>query len=217
VAPPSRPTSHAHEETALTELLDPEGAHIAALRRLADFTGRRVLELGCGDGRLTLGIARDAASVFAFDPDADAVERGADGISVAVRDRGVHFAAAELVPAALGAQAAWPGRKVVAVVGDGGFLMSGMELATAVQERLPVVVVLVNDGCLTLIKATQQHRYGGRFIGVDLHNPDFGLLARSFGVRYARADEGRFEAELGAALAADEPALIEVRPADARV
>ncbi|MDQ3380723.1 MAG: class I SAM-dependent methyltransferase [Actinomycetota bacterium] len=59
----------------MTELLDPEGAHIAALRRLADFSGQRVLELGCGDGRLTLGIARDAASVFAFDPDADAVER----------------------------------------------------------------------------------------------------------------------------------------------
>jgi len=50
------------------------------------------------------------------------------------------------IPAAIGAKAAWPNRKVVAEVGDGGFLMSGMELATAVQERLPVVVVLVNDG-----------------------------------------------------------------------
>jgi ubiquinone/menaquinone biosynthesis C-methylase UbiE len=59
----------------VTELLDPEGAHIGALRGLADFGGRRVLELGCGDGRLTLGIARDAASVLAFDPDAEAVER----------------------------------------------------------------------------------------------------------------------------------------------
>ncbi len=56
-------------------VLDPEGAHLAALRRLGDFRGRRVLELGCGDGRLTLGIARDAASVLAFDPDAEAVER----------------------------------------------------------------------------------------------------------------------------------------------
>ena len=43
----------------MTEILDPEGAHLAALRRLGDFRGRRVLELGCGDGRLTLGIARD--------------------------------------------------------------------------------------------------------------------------------------------------------------
>ncbi len=59
----------------MTRVLDPEGAHLAALRRLGDFRGRRVLELGCGDGRLTPGIARDAASVLAFDPDAEAVER----------------------------------------------------------------------------------------------------------------------------------------------
>ena len=72
----------------------------------------------------------------------------------------------------------------MAVAGDGGFLMSGMELATAVQERLPVVVVLVNDNSLTLIRATQERRYGGRFIGVDLRNPDFEALARAFGVRY---------------------------------
>jgi ubiquinone/menaquinone biosynthesis C-methylase UbiE len=60
----------------VSRVLDPEGAHIAALRRLADFSGTRVLELGCGDGRLTLGLAADAASVLAFDPEAEAVERG---------------------------------------------------------------------------------------------------------------------------------------------
>ena len=59
----------------MTWLLDPEGAHLAALRRLGDFRGKRVLELGCGDGRLTVGIARDAAHVFGFDPEADAIER----------------------------------------------------------------------------------------------------------------------------------------------
>ena len=110
------------------------------------------------------------------------------------------------LPAALGAKAAFPERTVVAVVGDGGFLMSGMELATAVQERLPVVVVLVNDNSLTLIRATQERRYGGRFIGVDLHNPDFGALARAFGVRYARADsDDAFETALREALDADRP------------
>lgn len=56
-------------------VLDPEGAHLAALRRLAGFRGRRVLELGCGDGRLTVGIAVDTAQVMAFDSDAAAVER----------------------------------------------------------------------------------------------------------------------------------------------
>jgi ubiquinone/menaquinone biosynthesis C-methylase UbiE len=59
----------------VSPVLDPEGAHLAALRRLGDFRGRRVLELGCGDGRLTVGIARDAAHVLAFDPEAEAVER----------------------------------------------------------------------------------------------------------------------------------------------
>ena len=54
--------------------LDPEGAHLAALRRFADFSGLRVLELGCGDGRLTVGVAGDGASVFAFDPDAELID-----------------------------------------------------------------------------------------------------------------------------------------------
>lgn len=56
--------------TCADGVLDPEGAHLAALRRLGDFAGARVCEVGCGDGRLTTGIARDAATVFAFDPDA---------------------------------------------------------------------------------------------------------------------------------------------------
>jgi len=121
------------------------------------------------------------------------------------------------LPAALGAQAAFPGRKVLAVVGDGGFLMSGMELATAVQEKLPVVVLLVNDGCLSLIKATQERRSGGRFLGVDLDNPDFGAFTRAFGVRYWRAaTDEEAEAALREALATENPALVEVRPADAR-
>jgi 2-polyprenyl-3-methyl-5-hydroxy-6-metoxy-1,4-benzoquinol methylase len=59
----------------VTPVLDPEGAHLAALQRLGDFRGRRVLEMGCDEGRLTPGIAADAASVLAFDSDAEAVER----------------------------------------------------------------------------------------------------------------------------------------------
>jgi acetolactate synthase-1/2/3 large subunit len=121
------------------------------------------------------------------------------------------------LPAALGAKAAFPDRTVVAIVGDGCFQMCGMELATAVQERLPVVTIVVNDGALTLIKAIQQRRYESRFLGVDLFNPDFSAFARAFGVRSWRADDDvTFETALCEALATDAPALIEVRPSDAR-
>lgn len=71
-------------------VLDPEGAHLAALRRLGDFRGRRVLELGCGDGRLTLGIAADAASVLAFDPDAGAVEKARSSLPSELAERVVY-------------------------------------------------------------------------------------------------------------------------------
>jgi acetolactate synthase-1/2/3 large subunit len=116
------------------------------------------------------------------------------------------------LPAAIGAKAAFPERVVVTVVGDGCFQMCGMELATLGQEKLPVIVILVNDNCLSLIKATQKQRYEGRYIGVDLHNPDFGIFARAFGVRAWQVDsDPAFEAALREAVASNEPALIEVR------
>jgi acetolactate synthase-1/2/3 large subunit len=122
------------------------------------------------------------------------------------------------IPAALGAKAALPQRTVVAVVGDGCFMMSLAELATAQQEGLPIIVILVNDNTLTLIKATQQRRYAERYIGVDLRHPDFRMLAQAFGVGYWRADDdAAFEAALRAALADGRTALVEVRPGDARL
>jgi acetolactate synthase-1/2/3 large subunit len=119
------------------------------------------------------------------------------------------------IPAALGAKAAFPQRTVVAVVGDGCFMMSALELASARQERLPIVVILVNDNALTLIKATQQRRYAERYIGVDLLHPDFRVLAAAFGVGYWRADDDVvFEASLQGALASGQTALVEVRLAE---
>lgn len=79
---------------SVSPVLDPEGAHLAALRRLADFTGARVVEVGCGDGRLTLGIAERAARVLAFDPDADAVGRARAGLPPALADRVTYRVAA---------------------------------------------------------------------------------------------------------------------------
>ena len=113
------------------------------------------------------------------------------------------------IPAALGAKVAFPYRKVVAVVGDGCFQMSGMELASAKQEKLPIVIVLINDNCLTLIKATQQRRYQERYIAVDLQNPDFERFAQAFGVRYWRVEkDADFEGCFREALECEDVALV---------
>ena len=71
----------------MTRVLDPEGAHLAALHRLADFHGKRVLELGCGEGRLTFPVAADAAHVLAFDPDAERVEQARRALPVELAAR----------------------------------------------------------------------------------------------------------------------------------
>ena len=73
--------------------LDPEGAHLAALRRLVDFDGRRVLEMGCGEGRLTRGIAAKAISVLAFDPDVASVAEAQASLPAELAER-VEFAVA---------------------------------------------------------------------------------------------------------------------------
>jgi acetolactate synthase-1/2/3 large subunit len=115
------------------------------------------------------------------------------------------------LPAALGAKAAQPARAVVAIMGDGCFQMTGMEVGTMMQERLPVVVVLIHDGSLTLIKMIQHRKYDNRFIGVDLRNPDFVLLAKAFGLRAWRVESDRtLESALHEAIAANEPGLVEV-------
>lgn len=74
-------------------VLDPEGAHLGALRQVADFRGSRVLELGCGEGRLTLGIAAEVDHVLAFDEDADAVEKARAALPAALADRVTYQAA----------------------------------------------------------------------------------------------------------------------------
>ena len=73
--------------------MDPEGAHFAALERVADFAGARVLDVGCGDGRLTVPVAQRAASVFAFDPDDEAVDAAREALPAELAER-VTFAAA---------------------------------------------------------------------------------------------------------------------------
>jgi acetolactate synthase I/II/III large subunit len=114
------------------------------------------------------------------------------------------------LPTGLGAQVARPDRRVVVVVGDGGFLFNVQELATAVQHRIPVVVVVFNDNAYGNVRRMQLQRFG-RLIASDLHNPDFVRLAESFGLRGVRVSgPGGMGAALREALDRDGPALIEV-------
>jgi len=114
------------------------------------------------------------------------------------------------LPAALGAKIAFPERQVVAVCGDGGFLFTAQELATAVQYGLAVVVLVFNDGSYGSIARLQQAHFGAAF-AADLVNPDFVRLAEAFGAWAAWADTPQaLGSALGAALRAGRPALIEV-------
>ncbi len=116
-------------------------------------------------------------------------------------------------PAALGAAASGTGR-AVAVVGDGGFLFACGELATAAQERLPLTVVLVDDGGYGMLRFDQVQA-GVPTRGVDLVTPDFVALAAAFGVP-AEAVDGfgaGFEAALAKSFDTDGPHLVAVRAA----
>jgi len=113
--------------------------------------------------------------------------------------------------AALGAQAACPGQKVVLATGDGGFLFQGAELATAMHHKLPVVVVVFDDAAFGNVRRIQEQQYGNRRIASDLTNPDFVKFAESFGMPAFRATSPEaLEEVLGRAFALDAPALVHV-------
>jgi acetolactate synthase-1/2/3 large subunit len=116
------------------------------------------------------------------------------------------------VPAAVGAKAVHPDRPVVCLAGDGDFLMTGQELATAVQEELAIVVLVVNNAMYGTIRMHQERHYPGRVVGTDLRNPDFVAYARAFGAHGALVERSEdFPAALDEALECGRPALIELR------
>jgi len=116
------------------------------------------------------------------------------------------------LPAALAAKLACPERPVVAVSGDGDFLMTGQELATAMRHQLPVLVVVVNNGLYGTIRMHQERAHPGRPVGTDLVNPDFAALARAYGAHGEVVERtGDFTPAVERALAAGGPALLELR------
>ena len=110
------------------------------------------------------------------------------------------------IPAAIGAAIARPDLKVVAVIGDGGAQMTAEELLVAVQEKLPIVFVVMNNSSLGMMR---QMRPGG-FVG-DFTNPDFTLLAKAYGMRSVRVSKlDRLTSALKQAVNSKGPMLIEV-------
>ncbi|GAA4024783.1 ubiquinone-dependent pyruvate dehydrogenase [Arthrobacter methylotrophus] len=124
-----------------------------------------------------------------------------------------HGTMANALSHGIGAAAAYPGRQVVALAGDGGLTMLLGELITLVQNKLPVKVVVFNNSSLNFVEL-EMKAAGFVNFGTELENPDFAKLAESLGIRGIRVDDSSgLKAGLAEAFAHDGPALIDVRTA----
>lgn len=113
------------------------------------------------------------------------------------------------LPAALGAKRLWPDREVLVFSGDGDFLMHGQEFATAVQYRLAIIVVLLDNGMYGTIRMHQEREYPGRISATQLQNPDFSAYARAFGGHGERVEcTADFAPALARARASGLPSLL---------
>ena len=118
------------------------------------------------------------------------------------------------IPAAIGAKAARPDATVICVDGDGCFQMTQQELATSVLERLPIVVVIVNNGHLGMVRQWQDMFFEERFSQIELthHLPDYAALAEAYGARGFVVDqEDDLEGTLGEAIACGRTAVVDCR------
>jgi acetolactate synthase-1/2/3 large subunit len=116
------------------------------------------------------------------------------------------------VPAAVAMQRLYPDRTVLSINGDGDFLMNGQEFATAVQYRLPIIVVVCDNAMYGTIRMHQEREYPGRISGTGLKNPDFAAYARAFGGIGATVETTeQFPAAFRAAQASGLPAIIHLK------
>ncbi|HVI29450.1 thiamine pyrophosphate-binding protein [Hansschlegelia sp.] len=116
------------------------------------------------------------------------------------------------LPAAIAAKRLFPAREVVAVAGDGCFMMTGQELATAVQHELALTVVVIDNGQYGTIRMHQEREFPGRPFGTALRNPDFAALARAHGAEgFTVTTGGAFAKAFASARACGGPALVHVR------
>jgi acetolactate synthase-1/2/3 large subunit len=116
------------------------------------------------------------------------------------------------LPAAIGAQMGCPDEQVWVTVGDGGFQMNVQELATVVQEKLPIKIAILNNGYLGMVRQWQQLFFEGRYSGTPLLGPDFARLAQAYGIpgRTVR-EKAEVVPAISQALETDGPMLIDFR------
>jgi acetolactate synthase-1/2/3 large subunit len=116
------------------------------------------------------------------------------------------------VPAAVAAKRLTPERTVVAFAGDGDFLMTGQEFATAVQHDLPIIVIVCDNGMYGTIRMHQEREYPGHVVGTSLRNPDFAALARAYGGFGATVEKtADFLPAFEAAQASGKPAILHLK------
>ena len=122
----------------------------------------------------------------------------------------VHGSMANAMPQAIGIQAAQPHRQVISLSGDGGFTMLMGDVITLKQQKLPVKIVVFNNGVLGFV-ALEMKAAGFVDMGVDLENPDFAAMAAAMGIHAQRVeDPGELPGAVAAMLAHDGPALLDV-------
>ena len=118
------------------------------------------------------------------------------------------------LPAAIAAKLVHPARTVIALAGDGCFLMTSEELATAVKYGLAIITLVINNNMYGAIRKNQERSFPGRAVGTDLTNPDFVALASAYGAHGELVEEtAQFEAAFERALDSKRPAIIELRTA----
>jgi acetolactate synthase-1/2/3 large subunit len=116
------------------------------------------------------------------------------------------------VPAAVAMKRMFPDRPVVCFAGDGDFLMNGQEFATAVQHKLPITVLVLDNSLYGTIRMHQEREYPGRIFATELRNPDFAAYAAAFGGFGASVERSEdFPAAFKAAQASGKPAIIRLQ------
>ena len=177
----------------------------------ADAVARRGVDLGVAFGELDDRLGGDAILTFGAGNATIWAHRFVRHLTPASLVGARNGAMGLAVPAAVAASLAFPGRRAVAVCGDGDFLMNGQEVATAFAHGARPLVIVVDNGVYGTIVQHQENHYPGRPSGTRMVNPDFAEWMRSFGGHGERVERtADFAPALDRALAAEVPALIHI-------